>query len=117
MVDTTKELRVEANASDYATRAVLSMKDDDGKWHPCAYLSKGLDDVERNYDIHDKELLGVMRALEAWCHYLEGCKHKIEIWTDHQNCHSPYFRSNLPRHISDISDISDDLQPFCLPNN
>ena len=83
MVDTTKELRVEANASDYATEAVLSMKDDDRKWHPCAYLSKGLNDVERNYDVHDKELLGVMHALEAWHHYLEGCKHKFEIWTDH----------------------------------
>ena len=46
MVDTTKELRVEADASDYATGAVLSMKDDDGKWHPCAYLSKGLNNIE-----------------------------------------------------------------------
>ena len=35
------------------------------------------------YDVHDKELLGVMRALEAWRHQLEGCKHKFEIWTDH----------------------------------
>ena len=26
-----------------------------------------------------------MHALEAWRHYLEGCKHKFEIWTDHQN--------------------------------
>ena len=83
MVDTTKELRVESDASDYATGAILSMKDDNGKWHPCAYLSKGLNDVEQNYDVHDKELLGVMRALEAWCHYLEGCKYKFEIWTDH----------------------------------
>ena len=55
MVDTIKELRVEADVSYYATRAVLSMKDDDGKWHPCAYLSKGLSDIEQNYDIHDKE--------------------------------------------------------------
>ena len=31
MVDTTKELRVEANMSDYATGTVLSMKDDNGK--------------------------------------------------------------------------------------
>ena len=46
MVDTTKELRVEADTSDYAAGAVLSMKDDNGKWHPCAYLSKSLNDVE-----------------------------------------------------------------------
>ena len=46
MVDTFKELRVEANVSDYTTGTVLSMKDDDGMWHPCAYLSKGLNDIE-----------------------------------------------------------------------
>jgi len=46
MVDTTKELRIESDASNFATGAVLSMKCDDNKWHPCAYLSKGLNDVE-----------------------------------------------------------------------
>ena len=66
MVNTMKELRVEANASDYATGAVLSMKDDNGKWPPCAYLSKGLNDIKHNYDVHNKELLGVVHALEAW---------------------------------------------------
>ena len=66
MVDMTKELRVESDASDYATGAVLSMKCEDDKWHPCAYLSKGMTDVERNYDVHDKEMLGIMHALEAW---------------------------------------------------
>ena len=67
------------------------MKCDDDKWHPCAYLSKGMTDVERNYDVHDKEMLGIMRALEAWRHYLEGCKHRFEIWTDHRNLE--YFMS------------------------
>jgi len=85
MVDTTKELHVESDASDFATGAVLSMKCNDGKWHPCAYLSKGLNDVEWNYDIHDKEMLGIMRALESWHHYLEGAKLQFEIWTDHWN--------------------------------
>ena len=46
MVDTTKELYIESNASDFTTGAVLPMKCDDGKWHPCAYLSKGLNDIE-----------------------------------------------------------------------
>jgi hypothetical protein len=85
MVDTTQKLRVESDASDYATGAVLSMECEDGKWHPCAYLSKGMNDVERNYDVHDKEMLGIMRALEAWRHYLEGAKEQFEIWTDHRN--------------------------------
>jgi len=66
MVDTTKELRIKSDASDFATGAVLSMKCDDDKWHPCAYLSKGLNDVKWNYDTHNKEMLGIMRALESW---------------------------------------------------
>ena len=41
--------------------------------------------MERNYEIHDVEMLAVMRALEEWRHYLEGAKHSFEIWTDHKN--------------------------------
>ena len=85
MVDMTRPMRIETNTLDFATGAVLSMLCDDEKWHPCAYLSKGLNDVEHNYDVHDKEMLSIMRALEAWQHYLEGTKHKFEIWTDHHN--------------------------------
>ena len=48
-------------------------------------------DIERNYDVHDKEMLGIMHALEAWQHYLEGCQYRFEIWTDHRNLE--YFMS------------------------
>ena len=85
MVDATKPLRIESDTSEYATSTVLLMLQDDGKWHLCAYLSKGFNNTERNYDVHDKEMMGIMCALEAWRHYLEGCKHKIKIWTDHRN--------------------------------
>ena len=49
-----------------STGAVLSMLQDDGKWHPCAYLLKGFNDMECNYDVHNKEMMGIMHALEAW---------------------------------------------------
>src|SRR5713101_3406497 len=51
------------------TGAVLSQMRDDDKWHPVAYPSKGLSSAECNYDIYDKEMLAVIHALEAWCHY------------------------------------------------
>jgi len=35
-------LHVESDASDFATGAVLSMLCEDEKWHPCAFLYKGL---------------------------------------------------------------------------
>jgi len=33
-----------------------------------------MNSMERNYKIHDKEILAVIRYLEAWRHYLEGAK-------------------------------------------
>jgi len=61
------------------------MKCSDEKWRPVAFISKSLSDTERNYEIHDKEMLAVVRCLEAWRHFLEGAVEKFEIWTDHKN--------------------------------
>ena len=54
-------------------------------WRPVAFLSKSLNETERNYEIHDKEMLAIVRRLEAWKHLLEGAQSKFEIWTDHKN--------------------------------
>ena len=60
------------NASDYAMGRVLSMECEDELWRPVAFLSKSLNETERNYEIHDKEILAIIRGLEAWRHLLEG---------------------------------------------
>jgi len=78
-------MRMEVDASDYATGGVLSMECKDGLWRPVAFLSKSLNETERNYEIHDKEMLAIVRGLEAWRHLLEGAQYKFEIWTDHKN--------------------------------
>jgi len=85
ILDIDREMRVEADASDYATGGVLSTKCKDGKWRPVAFISKSLNAMEQNYKIHDKEMLAVIRCLEAWRHYLEGAKLEFEIWTDYKN--------------------------------
>jgi len=78
--------QIEVDSSDFATGAVLSRQSmTDGKWHPVAFYSKSLSSVERNYKIHDKEMLAIIRALEEWRHFLEGATHLVEIWTDHKN--------------------------------
>jgi len=64
---------------------LLQQSPEDDKWHPVSFYSKLLNDVERNYEIHDKEMLAIIRALEEWHHFLEGSQHKFEIWTDHKN--------------------------------
>ena len=54
--------RIEADSSDFATGAVLSqLSVEDEKWHPVAFLSKSLSETERNYEIHDKEMLAIIR--------------------------------------------------------
>jgi len=63
--DIDREMRVEADASDYAMGGVLLSKCKDGKWRPVAFISKSLNATERNYEIHDKEMLAVIRCLEA----------------------------------------------------
>ena len=83
--DIDREMRVEADTSDYAIGGVLSTKCEDGKWRPVAFISKSLNATEQNYEIHNKEMLAVIRCLEAWRHYLEGAKLEFEIWTDHKN--------------------------------
>ena len=67
------------DASDYATEKVLPMECEDGRWRPVAFLSKLLNETERNYKIHDKKMLVVIRGLENWRHLLEGTKFKFEI--------------------------------------
>ncbi len=47
-------------------------------------------EAERNYDIFDKELLAIVRALEEWRHHLEGADERFEIYTDHKK--SDIFR-------------------------
>jgi len=65
-------MRMEVDASDYAMGGVLSMECKDGLWRPVAFLLKSLNETERNYEIYDKEMLAIVRGLEAWRHLLEG---------------------------------------------
>jgi len=63
--DIDKEFRVEADPSNFATEGVLSIKYEDNKWRLVAYISKSLNKTERNYEIHNKEILAVIKCLEA----------------------------------------------------
>ena len=41
--------------------------------------------AETHYETHDIELLAIVKAFKTWRHYLEGCKHKVLVLTDHNN--------------------------------
>jgi len=85
VLDLDKKMRMEVDVSDYTTGEVLSMECEDGKWKPVVFLSKSLNKTERNYEIHDKEMLAVIRGLENWRHLLEDAKFKFKVWIDHKN--------------------------------
>jgi len=53
--DLDKKMRMEVDTSDCTTGEVLSMEYNDGKWRPVAYLSKLLNKIKRNYEIHNKK--------------------------------------------------------------
>src|ERR1700677_4989616 len=64
--------RIEVDGSGFATGAVLSQQShEDNKWHPVALHSKAFSSVERNYEIHDIEMLAIICGLEEWHHFLE----------------------------------------------
>ena len=85
MPDQTKPFIIEADASKWATGAVLRQQDINGNWHPCGYISHSFDATERNYEIYDRELFSIIRALETWRHYLLGSPFPTVILSDHKN--------------------------------
>ena len=92
VLDLDKEMRVEANVLEYTTGGVLLMKYEDEKWRPVAFISKLLNEAERNYEIHDREMLAIIQCLDKWRHLLEGTQSKFKIWSNHKNLE--YFMSS-----------------------
>lgn len=89
--------RIHADSSGFATGAVLSQLQQ-GQWQPVAFLSKALSDVERNYNIHDRELLSIIRALQDWRRYLLGSDTPVKIISDHANLRYFMKSQKLNRH-------------------
>ena len=78
-------MRIKDNVPDYIIGGVLLIEYEDGQWRPVTYLSKFLNEIKRNYEIYNKEILVVIRELENWKHLLQSIKFKFEIWIDYKN--------------------------------
>ena len=86
------DTRLETDASDFAIGAVLSQKHDDGLFHPIGYISRTLNSAERNYDVHDKEMLAIVFAAIEFRPLLMSTSSPFEIFTDHHSLE--YFMSS-----------------------
>ena len=57
-------ITIKTDTSDYALAAVLSITTPSGKLHLVAFHSHTFHTPERNYDVHDKELLAIYEAFK-----------------------------------------------------
>nr|POE96137.1 transposon tf2-9 polyprotein [Quercus suber] len=64
---------------------VISLLEDDGRWHPMAFWSRKMIPAETRYATFDQELLAIAKTFKEWRRYLEGAQHTIELLTDHNN--------------------------------
>jgi hypothetical protein len=95
--DPEKPCYLEPDASKGGLGAVCSQPDNDGVLRPIAYYSRSLTAPERNYHVHDTELLAAIEGLEHWRHYFAYSKFPATILTDHKNLE--YFSEK--RHLSE----------------
>ncbi len=108
--DMTKPFQLEVDASAFATGAILSQRDNRGKSHTIGFHSKTFTEVERNYNIHDRELLAVVRGLDNWRHLLASSSHPIIILTDHKNlqyyCNPQHINRRVAHYLPKLADYN-----------
>ena len=80
--DFNKPFVIRCDASPTAIGAVLLQDDDTGAFHPIAYLSKALNDAQRNYSQPQREVLAVLYSLETWRTYIFNTN--TTVYTDAQ---------------------------------
>ena len=84
--DPERDTRLEPDASGWAAGGSLMQYDEALKaWQPVAYLSTKHTPAECNYDIHDKELLAIVKCVDMWQAELKGLQKPFVVLSDHQN--------------------------------
>jgi hypothetical protein len=89
--DYNKMFTLSTDASGYGVGAVLAQeglpdpRTNKPRMHPVAYYSSTFTPTERNYDVYERELLAVVKALKNWRPHLAATEQPITILTDHAN--------------------------------
>ena len=101
--DHEKPFYVVCDASDFAIGSALMQLDSEGRERVVAYQSRQLRSAERNYPVHDKELLAMKFALEKFRVYLLSSKPFV-IYTDHASLRTavktPHLSQRMARWLS-----------------
>ena len=86
-----KPFYLATDASGYGVGAVLLQEGETNPrtkkpmQHPIAYYSATFTPTERNYDIYERELLAVLKALKHWRSHLAATEIPVTVLTDHAN--------------------------------
>ena len=103
IADHSKPFHVVCDASDYAIGCALMQHDNDGRERVISYQSRQLKPAERNYPVHDKELLAMKYALTKFRIYLLGEQHFI-VYTYHASLRTaiktPHLSQRMARWLS-----------------
>ena len=80
-------IQIKTDPSGYAISGVLSQLTSDnlGQLHLVAFYLQKKISAETWYKTHNGGFLAIVEAFKTWRHYLEGCKHKVLVLTDHNN--------------------------------
>jgi len=79
-----RETVVQTDASAFALGCVLSQFKDK-KLNQVAFHPRKLNPAERNYKIHDKELVAILEAFKEWKDYRLGADTPVTVYINHQN--------------------------------
>jgi hypothetical protein len=89
--DYMKQFYLATDASAYGMGAVLlqegeiNPRTNKPTQHPIAYYSATFTPTERNYDIYERELLAVLKALQQWRPHVAATEIPVIVLTDHAN--------------------------------
>ena len=104
-----KPFHVVCDASDYAIGCALMQHDDKNAERVVSYQSRQLKPAERNYPVHDKELLAMKYALTKFRVHLLGDKH-FTVFTDHCSLRtaikSPHLSQRMARWLSFFAEFN-----------
>ncbi|GMF51391.1 unnamed protein product [Phytophthora fragariaefolia] len=100
---TSRPFHVVCDASDFAIGCALMRFDDEGRERVVSYQSRQMKPAERNYPVHDKELLAMRYALKKFRVYLLG-EQTFAVYTDHASLRTamkcPHLSQRIARWLS-----------------
>ncbi|KAF1333660.1 Pol protein, partial [Globisporangium splendens] len=113
IADHERPFYVVCDASDFAIGCALMQRDDADRGRVICYQSRQLKPAERDYPVHDKELLAMKYALTKFRVYLLGSK-RFTVYTDHASprtaVKSPHLSQRMARWLSFFAEYEFDVE-------